>query len=220
MKLAQFIHVISMGIMGCLLNLDAAAHALWLERDAAATRLYFGEYAENLRESSPGRLDSIIEPRVTMVNAKGVEKPVEVRRENNYFAIPAGNEAEDGAVLVQALKQSIREPQGQIPSPTYRRFLYARLGSGGSLPLDIQESGNTLRLTYLGKPVPKAEIVVIAPNGWEKHLQTDEKGEATYSLLEPGLYVIEAKYEMHKPGEFEGKAYAVESHKVTRSLYK
>jgi hypothetical protein len=25
---------------------------------------------------------------------------------------------------------------------------------------------------------------------------------------------------MHKPGEFEGKAYAVESHKVTRSLYK
>lgn len=220
MKLAQFIYVLSMGIMGCLLSLDAAAHALWLERDAGATRLYFGEYAENLRESSPGRLDSIIEPRVTIVNAKGVEKPVEARRESNYFAIPAGKEAQDGAVLVQALKQSIREPQGQIPSPTYRRFLYTRLGSGGSLPLDIQESGNTLRLTYLGKPVPKTEIVVIAPNGWEKHLRTDEKGEVTYSLLEPGLYVIEAKYEMHKPGEFEGKAYAVESHKVTRSLYK
>lgn len=220
MKLAQFIHTKGMAIMGCVLSLDAAAHALWLEREAAATRLYFGEYAENVREPSPGRLDSIIEPKVTVVNAKGVEKPAEARRESNYFAIPAGNEAEDGAVLVQALKQSIREPQGQIPSPTYRRFLYTRLGSGGSLPLDIQESGNTLRLTYLGKPVPKTEIVVIAPNGWEKHLHTDEKGEATYSLLEPGLYVIEAKYEMHKPGEFEGKAYAVESHKVTRSLYK
>jgi len=218
MKLAQFIHTTGMAIMGCVLSLDAAAHALWLEREAAATRLYFGEYAENVREPSPGRLDSIIEPKVTVVNAKGIEKPVEARRESNYFAIPAGNEAD--AVLVQALKQSIREPQGQIPSPTYRRFLYTRLGSGGSLPLDIQESGNTLRLTYLGKPVPKTEIVVIAPNGWEKHLHTDEKGEATYSLLEPGLYVIEAKYEMHKPGEFEGKAYAVESHKVTRSLYK
>ena len=220
MKLAQFIHTTGMAIMGCVLSLDAAAHALWLEREAAATRLYFGEYAENVREPSPGRLDSIIEPKVTVVNAKGIEKPVEARRESNYFAIPAGDEADDGAVLVQALKQSIREPQGQIPSPTYRRFLYTRLGSGGSLPLDIQESGNTLRLTYLGKPVPKTEIVVIAPNGWEKHLHTDEKGEATYSLLEPGLYVIEAKYEMHKPGEFEGKAYAVESHKVTRSLYK
>lgn len=220
MKLPQFIHVTGMGIIGCVLSLDVAAHALWLEKEAGAIRLYFGEYAENLREPSPGRLDSIIDPKVTVVNAKGVEKPVEARRENNYFALPAGKEAQDGAVLVQALKQSIREPQGQIPSPTYRRFLYTRLGSGGSLPLDIQESGNTLRLTYLGKPVPKVEIVVIAPNGWEKHLQTDEKGEVTYSLLEPGLYVIEAKYEMHKPGEFEGKAYAVESHKITRSLYK
>lgn len=220
MKLTQFIHATGMGIIGCVFSLDVAAHALWLEKEAGAIRLYFGEYAENLRESSPGRLDSIIEPKVTVVNAKGIEKPVEVRRENNYFAIPADKEVEGGAVLVQALKQSIREPQGQIPSPTYRRFLYTRLGSGGSLPLDIQESGNTLRLTYLGKPVPKVEIVVIAPNGWEKHLQTDEKGEAAYALPEPGLYVIEAKYEMHKPGEFEGKAYAVESHKITRSLYK
>src|SRR6185312_2481599 len=160
MKLAQFIHATSIGIIGCVLSLDVAAHALWLEKEAGAIRLYFGEYAENLREPSPGRLDSIIEPKVTVVNAKGVEKPVEAKRENNYFAIPAGKEAQDGAVLVQALKQSIREPQGQIPSPTYRRFLYARLGSGGSLPLDIQESGNTLRLTYLGKPVPKVEIVV------------------------------------------------------------
>lgn len=220
MKLAQCFHTVGMGMMGCLLSLDVAAHALWVEKDAGAIRLYFGEYAENQRETSPGRLDSIIEPRVTVVDAKGVEQPVDVRRENNYFAISAGTEMEGGAVLVQALKQSIREPQGKIPSPTYGRFLYARFGSGGSLPLDIQESGNALRLTYLGEPVPKAEIVIIAPNGWEKHLQTDEKGEVTYSLLEPGLHVIEAKYEMHKPGEFEGKAYAVESHKVTRSLYK
>ncbi len=220
MKLAQYFHIAGMGMMGCLLSLDVAAHALWVEKDAGAIRLYFGEYAENQRETSPGRLDSIIEPRVTVVDTKGVEQPVDVRRENNYFAITADTEMEGGAVLVQALKQSIREPQGKIPSPTYRRFLYARVGSGGSLPLDIEESGNTLRLTYLGEPVPKAEIVIIARNGWEKHLQTDEKGEVTYSLLDPGLYVIEAKYEMHKPGEFEGKAYAVESHKVTRSLYK
>ncbi|HJT50797.1 MAG TPA: DUF4198 domain-containing protein, partial [Nitrosospira sp.] len=121
---------------------------------------------------------------------------------------------------VQALKQPIREPQGEIPSPTYRRLLYTRLGKGGSLPLDLQNNGNRLRLTYLGKPVPKAEVVIIAPNGWEKHLRTDENGEATFTMLDPGLYVIEAKYEMNKPGEFEGKAYTVESHKVTLSLYK
>lgn len=220
MKLTHIIPASTAAIVGSLLSFNVAAHALWLERDAGAIRLYFGEYAENLRETSPGRLDSIVDPKVTVMNAKGAEKPVEVSRENNYFAIPGGGEAENGAVLAQALKQSIREPQGEIPSPTYRRFLYARLGKGGSLPLDIQDSGNMLRLTYMGKPVPKAEVVVIAPNGWEKHLRTDEKGEAAFTLLEPGVYVVEAKYEMNKPGEFEGKAYTVESHKVTLSLQK
>ena len=127
-----------MGIMGCLLSLDLAAHALWVEKDSGALRLYFGEYAENLHETSPGRLDSIIEPRVTVVNAKGVEQPVDVRRENNHFVIPAGTEAGGGAVLVQALKQSIREPQGKIPSPTYRRFLYARISSSFSFFLCCQ----------------------------------------------------------------------------------
>ncbi|SEP23717.1 DUF4198 domain-containing protein [Nitrosovibrio sp. Nv6] len=219
MKLRHIIHVSSMVIVGALLSFNVAAHALWLEGDNAATKLYFGEYPENVRETSPGRLDSIIAPRVALIDKNGVEKLVEASRQSNYFSIPLG--ATVGAtVLVQALKQSIREPQGEIPSPTYRRFLYARLGKGGSLPLDIQDTGNVLRLTFMGKPVPKAEIVVIAPNGWEKHLRTDEKGEATFTLLEPGLYVVEAKYEMNKPGEFEGKAYAIESHKATLSLYK
>ena len=73
MKLPQFIHVTSMGIISCVLSLDVAAHALWLEKEAGAIRLYFGEYAENLREPSPGRLDSIIEPKVTVVNAKALK---------------------------------------------------------------------------------------------------------------------------------------------------
>ena len=219
MKLAQMIFAPTAAIIVSLLSFNVAAHALWLERDSAATKLYFGEYAENLRETSPGRLDSIVDPRVTVIDAKGAEKQVEPVRKDNHFAIPPVDGAEI-AVLAQALKQPIREPQGEIPSPTYRRFLYTRLGKGGSLPLDLQDNGNQLRLTYLGKPVPKAEVVIIAPNGWEKHLRTDENGEATFTMLDPGLYVIEAKYEMNKPGEFEGKAYTVESHKVTLSLYK
>ena len=35
----------------------AAAHQIWLEQDARAARLYFGEFGDNLREASPGLLD-------------------------------------------------------------------------------------------------------------------------------------------------------------------
>ncbi|SEK36415.1 hypothetical protein [Nitrosovibrio tenuis] len=205
-------------IMSSCLSFNVAAHALWLEGNfgnATATKLYFGEYAENLREPSPGRLDSIIDPAVAVVDAAGRGKPVDAYRENNHFAITGG-----GTVIVQALKQPVREPQGETPAPAQRRFLYARLGKGGSLPLDIDNNGNLLRLSFMGKPVAKAEIIVIAPNGWEKHLRTDEKGETAFSLPEPGLYIIEATHELSKPGEFEGKAYAVEVHRTTLSLYK
>ncbi|HEX8873994.1 MAG TPA: DUF4198 domain-containing protein [Nitrosospira sp.] len=208
-------------IAGASLSLNVSAHALWLEGGSASagpTKLYFGEYAENLREPSPGRLDSIIEPAVTVIDGAGEGRSAEARRENNHFAITGA------AVLVQALKQPVREQSvresGEISNPAQRRFLYARLGKGGSLPLDIQNEGDLLRLSFLGKPVAKAEIVVIAPSGWEKHLRTDEKGETKFSLPEPGLYVVEATHELSKPGEFGGKAYTVEVHRTTLSLYK
>jgi uncharacterized GH25 family protein len=220
MKLTHVITITAALVSG-LLSFNAAAHALWLESDSsgaagATTKLYFGEYAENLREPSPGRLDSILEPAVSVVDAAGNGKAAEARRENNHFTITAGG----ATVLVQALKQPLREPQGEIPNPAQRRFLYARLGKGGSLPLDIHNDGNLLRLSFMGKPVAKGKIIVIAPNGWEKHLSTDEKGETAFSLLDAGLYVIEATHELSKPGEFGGKPYTVEVHRTTLSLYK
>jgi uncharacterized GH25 family protein len=216
----KFAHIITIpaALVSGLLSFNAAAHALWLESDSSGTtttKLYFGEYAENLRESSPGRLDSIIEPAVIVVDAGGHGRPAEARRENNHFTVAGG-----ATVLVQALKQPVREPQGEIPNPAQRRFLYARLGKGGSLPLDINNDGNLLRLSFMGKPVAKGKIIVIAPNGWEKHLSTDEKGETAFSLPEPGLYVIEATHELSKSGEFGGKPYTVEVHRTTLSLYK
>ena len=207
---------ILVAIMSGLLSLNAAAHSLWLEGDTTASKLYFGEYDENLRETSPGRLDSIIAPMATVIDATGTEKSVNVSRSTDHFDIPGGT-----VVLVQALKQPVREPQGENSAPAQKRFFYARLGKGSSLPLDIQQhSANLLRLSFIGKPLAKTEIVITAPSGWQKHLRTDENGEASFSLPEPGLYVAEARHKLDSPGEFEGRAYATEIHIVTLSLYK
>ncbi|MXS85937.1 DUF4198 domain-containing protein [Nitrosomonas sp. HPC101] len=219
MKFIPIIPAVGSAVMGSLLGFNVMAHALWLESDNAGARLYFGEYAENLRETSPGRLDGIIDPVIMLIDTNGKEKQAEAVLVDNHFTISRTGDS-GTAVLAQSLRQSIREPQGEVPSPVYRRYLYARLGKGGSLPLDIQDDGNLLRLTFMGNPVSNVEVIVIAPSGWEKHLRTDEKGEITFPGLEPGLHVIEAKYELNKPGEFEGKAYVVESHKTTLTLYR
>ena len=86
--------------------------------------------------------------------------------------------------------------------------------------MDIQQKANKLRLSFMGKPLAKAEIILIAPNGWEKPLHTDENGETNFPLLEPGLYIAEAKHKENHPGEFEGKAYSIENHTVTLSFSK
>lgn len=213
MRSTQIIRAVTIAIISGVLSFNASAHALWLEGDTSAAKLYFGEYNENLREPSPGRLDSIIDPAVTVIDPAGREKSANAIRGSDHFALPSG-----ATVLVQALKQPVSEPRGE--KPAQKRFYYARLGKGGSLPLDIQNSGELLHLTFMGKPVAKVEIVIVAPSGWEKHLRTDDNGETSFSLPEAGLYVIEAKYELNKPGEFEGKAYAIENHRGTLSLYK
>ncbi|MDQ3267888.1 MAG: DUF4198 domain-containing protein [Pseudomonadota bacterium] len=201
--------------MSSVFSFNAAAHMLWLEGDATASKLYFGEYGENLREASPGKLDNIVTPMVTIVDAAGAEKPVTANRSTNHYAIPGG-----ATILVKALKQPLRIPHGDKSAPLQRGFLYARQGKGGSLPLDIQQNANKFRLTFMGKPLVKAEITLIAPNGWEKPLHTDENGETIFSLLEPGLYVAEAKHKENHPGEFEGKTYSSENHTVTYSFSK
>ena len=40
----------------------AQAHHVWLEQDANGATLYFGEFGQNLRETSPGYLDKFIAP--------------------------------------------------------------------------------------------------------------------------------------------------------------
>ena len=47
----------------------AQAHHVWLEQDAAGATLYFGEYGENLRETTPGYLDKFVAPTARRVSA-------------------------------------------------------------------------------------------------------------------------------------------------------
>lgn len=220
MKYSLVFLTVVMAFLCALFSTSALARALWLEGDiidSVHSKLYFGEYGENRRESSPGELDNIISPLVTVIDAEGGEKTVTAELSTNHLIIPSGK-----TILVQALKQPVYEKRGDKEgdySGPIKPYFYARQGKGGSLPLDIQQNGNKLRLTFLDKPLAAAELVIIAPNGWEKRLRTDENGEATFSLPGLGLYVAVAKYLYDQSGEFDGKAYERESHTVTLSLY-
>jgi len=65
---------------------SAHAHQIWIEQDAKGAKLYFGEFAENLREVSPGLLDKFVQLTGRLVSAKG-ESPVALSKAANAFSL-------------------------------------------------------------------------------------------------------------------------------------
>ena len=54
---------------------SAHAHQVWLENAGGQARLHFGEYNENLRESSPGSLDKFLGvPALDQRSAAGTQR--------------------------------------------------------------------------------------------------------------------------------------------------
>ena len=58
-------------------GLAAQAHQVWLEHSGGQARLHFGEYNDNLRETSPGRLDKFSGVPVLEQTVAGAKQRVE-----------------------------------------------------------------------------------------------------------------------------------------------
>lgn len=82
----RFIHIVLMA--GALLAPAVQAHQLWIEQAPGQNAVVrFGEFGENLRETSPGLLDKFVKPVGTLVSSKG-EKLVEATKNGDGFALP------------------------------------------------------------------------------------------------------------------------------------
>ena len=61
--------------------------------------------------------------------------------------------------------------------------------------------------SYDGAIAKEAKIKVIAPNGWEKELWTNDKGEISFTPIWSGNYMVEFAYTEKSAGEHNGKKY-------------
>eukprot|EP01031_Cornospumella_fuschlensis_P020190 gene20190-24753_t len=81
----------------------AQAHQIWLEQPAGQKTaiVRFGEFGENLRETSPGLLDKFGKPTATLLSAKG-EQAVDARKTPTGFELPFGAARGDSIVAEDA----------------------------------------------------------------------------------------------------------------------
>lgn len=183
---------------------SALAHAVWLERDARGVQLYYGEYDEAKRESSPGRLDDIGTPKLH-VN----ESVVEGRKNANAWRYAAAR----GEVRAEALDSPVRDWRKQgigIVKPLfYARHASTPAALAPAAPLDIVTTGKvgSFRVFLNGKPLAGTKVVVVAPNGWLREIKSDAEGNIELALPWRGLYVLEVTHVLPESGEYNGVAY-------------
>jgi hypothetical protein len=194
---------------------SALAHAVWMERDAKGVNLYYGEYDEAKRESSPGRLDDIGVPHV-FVNGSAASG----QKGANGWRYAAANGTE---VRAEALESPVRDWRKQgigIVKPLF----YARYAGGPdaqkpAAELDLVPTGKAVefQLFLRGQPLPGIKVVVVAPNGWIREVKSDAEGRIEADMPWRGVYVLEATHVVPESGEYNGVAYEARRMRSTLS---
>jgi uncharacterized GH25 family protein len=182
------------------------AHQVWLERDGAGTKLYFGEFGDNLHEASPGYLDKLTQLSAQLVSAGG-DQPLESKKERDGISI-SGRAAQGQAVIVADLAYPLIESKDGAKTvrtawTPAARFV-AELGpQSPKLVLDVVPLDNAgkFRVVYRGAPLAKAEVSLVAVSGWSLAGTTDDKGEVSFRLPWKGTYALLVRHKDPQPGK-------------------
>lgn len=210
MRLGNMLFPTVMLASGLLLAAGAArAHYLWIEGGESEARVFFGEAEADLREKSPGKLDSINVPRVFALQPN--TGPFPVGRTAGHFAVAGTGSTE--TLLAAEESAGIRDLSkyglGMAKSNYYARYgLPQNHGAETGLALDVAgRTPNQLTVLYRGQPLKGAKVQVIAPNTWVQEHKTDMQGGVTLNTPWRGRYVVHILHVDAEPGAFEGKRY-------------
>ncbi|MFT3813036.1 MAG: DUF4198 domain-containing protein [Acidovorax sp.] len=198
----------------CALGLAAIAatghaHQIWIEQPAGEPPvLRFGEFAENLREASPGLLDVFGKPTAVLVAGQAATSVPLAKGPSGFTlaARPAPGEALVAEDAAFPLRKTADAMSWYRPGARHATGWAAQ---PGRLALDIVPGGSSgaVQVFYQGQPLPKAKVAIAVPSGWGREAVTDAQGRARFDLPWQGDYVIEVSHIDCTPGEREGQRY-------------
>lgn len=174
----------------------AQAHYLWFEKEGTSAKLYFGEWAEDLREKDAGPMKSIQGLKIYASDGGGVA----FERKADHWLVPALPKGD-----LRAYDEVMHRSSKVIYDIKYGRSEGRAVG-GFELVPDAVDS-NTMTLMLDGKPLPKSKVELFGPPKWEKHYTTDDAGKLTIETPWAGFYVLRAQSDDETAGEFEGKKF-------------
>lgn len=200
---------------------SAHAHQVWLENAGGQARLHFGEFNENLRETSPGRLDQfkgvpLLEQQRPGATAQRVEG--QLGKDAFVYATTGA----PGTLLAVAAYPLIDRSKRSLPAmfwqPSARWVAGLTHAVAPTAPLDLVPTGKPgeLKAIYKGAPLPKAKVQLAAPSGWTREAETGEDGTVRFVTPWKGQYVAEVKHSDKTEGATaQGEKYGEASYVTT-----
>lgn len=199
----------------------AHAHQVWLEHAGGQARLHFGEFNENLRETSPGSLDKFTGvPALEQVAGASSAPRVQGRlgKEAFEYAVPGTPETLFAAPTYPLIDRSKRNLPAMIWQPSARWVASLAKPVAPTAPLDLVPTGKPgeLKVVYKGTPLPKAKVQLAAPSGWTREAEAGEDGTVTFVTPWKGQYVAEVKHSDKTEGTTaQGEKYGEASYVTT-----
>lgn len=219
----------------CLMLTATAAHAhfLWLystKTDAGKPVVYahFGEAGDVPEGEFVDRLSGL---KVLHRGSAGDAKPLALTKgaEAWEVGLPEGLDAKHPGVIITTKNWGVTGRGDTKFLLNYYAKVYPgevtdaqKLGASEALKLDIvpviEGKKVTLNVTFEGKPVADAEVVVKGAGQKGDKLKTDAKGQVTVELTEPGFVELRARHIEAKAGKFEDKDYSEVRHYCTLTM--
>ena len=192
-------------VLSLAFSLSAAAHQVWIERDASGAKLYFGEFGDNLHEVSPGYLDKLVQPTATLLTATG-EKPVPVTKQRDGYAVAGRPAKGESLIVLDAAYPILESKEGEKPIRTAwtpaARIVGSLTAQTPKLVLDIVPTGTAgeFQVFFRGAPLADAELTLTAASGWSRQGNSDAAGKVRFSLPWKGTYGLLVRHKDNAPG--------------------
>lgn len=211
-----------------LVSCPIFAHALWIETKATGTKgkaqeisVYFGEFSDNDITKADKWFSDLKNFSLTVVSPSKKETKLSAKAlDNKYQAF--FTPTEDGVYTI-VMQHTVGDVYGTMVLD-YNSSATVVVGNknagnyataNNNKVVVFSESADTAKKNekisafalYEGAAAKETKIKVIAPNGWEKELWTDDKGMFSFTPIWSGNYMVEYARTDKSSGEHNGKKY-------------
>jgi hypothetical protein len=204
------------------------AHALWIETKATGTKgkaqeisIYFGEFSDNDITKADKWFSDLKDFTLVVISPSKKETKLTAKAlDNKYQAFFTPDE--DGVYTI-VMHHKVKDVYGTMvldynssATVTVGNTIKGNEATANTNIISVfakdvtaakQKTKININALYEGKEAKEQKMKVIAPNGWEKELWSNDKGEISFTPIWPGNYMVEFAYTEKASGEHNGKKY-------------